>query len=201
MPDHYRTIGERVEFRHKIERSEFLGIAFPIASEEEFFEELERIHKRFFDASHHCWAYRLFVDSRARSSDAGEPSGTAGKPILAAIEGADLYDVAVVVVRWFGGIKLGTGGLSRAYRETAAETLRTAKPVDRYLYERVRVIVPFDALGNVYRLVDVPNVVLVEEKYGEENVFAFDVRESLVERFAQRLREMRLGVIPPSPAS
>ena len=197
MSDHYRTIGERVEFRHKIERSEFLGIAFPISTEEAFFEELERIQKRYFDATHHCWAYRLFADGRARSSDAGEPSGTAGKPILAALEGADFYDVAVVVVRWFGGIKLGTGGLSRAYRETAAETLRAAKSVDRYLYERVRVIVPFDALGNVYRLVDVPNVVLVEEQYGDENVFAFDVRESLVERFAQRLREMRLKVIPP----
>ena len=201
MSDHYRTIAERVEFRNKIERSEFLGIGFPIASEEAFFEELDRIQKRFFDATHHCWAYRLFVDTRARSSDAGEPSGTAGKPILAAIEGADFYDVAVVVVRWFGGIKLGTGGLSRAYRETAAETLRTAKAVDRYLYERVRVIVPFDALGNVYRLVDVPNVVLVEESYGEENVFAFDVRRTMVERFAERLREMRLNVIPPSPAS
>ena len=192
MSDHYRTIGERVEFRHKIERSEFLGIAFPIASEEAFFGELERIQKRYFDATHHCWAYRLFADGRARSSDAGEPSGTAGKPILAAIEGADFYDVAVVVVRWFGGIKLGTGGLSRAYRETAAETLRSAKPVDRYLYERVRVIAPFEALGNVYRLVDVPNVVLVEERYGEENVFAFDVRESLVDAFRRRLRETRL---------
>ena len=201
MSDHYRTLAERVEFRHKIERSEFLGIAFPIASDEAFFEELERIQKRFFDATHHCWAYRLFADGRARSSDAGEPSGTAGKPILAAIEGADFYDVAVVVVRWFGGIKLGTGGLSRAYRETAAETLRAAKSVDRYLYERVRVIVPFDALGNVYRLVDAPNVVMVDEKYGEENVFVFDVRKSLAKRFAERLREMRLNVIPPSPAS
>ena len=201
MSDHYRTLAERVEFRHKIERSEFLGIAFPIASDEAFFEELERIQKRFFDATHHCWAYRLFADGRARSSDAGEPSGTAGKPILAAIEGADFYDVAVVVVRWFGGIKLGTGGLSRAYRETAAETLRAAKSVDRYLYERVNVIVPFDALGNVYRLVDAPNVVMVDEKYGEENVFVFDVRKSLAKRFAERLREMRLNVIPPSPAS
>jgi len=192
MSDHYRTIVDRVEHRLKIDRSEFLGIAFPVTSEEQFFEELERMQKRWFDATHHCWAFRLLAEHRTRSSDAGEPSGTAGKPILAAIEGAALHDVAVVVVRWFGGIKLGTGGLSRAYRDTAAETLRTASVVDRYLYERVNVIVPFDALGNVYRLVHPPDVLLVGEEYGEENVFAFDVRTSMVEAFRLRLRELRL---------
>ena len=139
--DHYRTLAEPAELRHKIERSEFLGIAFPVTSEEAFFVELERVQKRWFDATHHCWAFRLFIDSRSRSADAGEPSGTAGKPILAAIEGAALHDLGVIVVRWYGGIKLGTGGLSRAYRETAAETLRVAKLLDRYVYERVGVIV------------------------------------------------------------
>ena len=192
MSDHYRTLAAPAEFRHKIERSEFLGLAFPVTSEEELFAELERIQKRFYDATHHCWAFRLFAESRARSSDAGEPSGTAGKPILAAIEGADLFDVAVMVVRWYGGIKLGTGGLSRAYRETAAETLRNATLLDRYVYERVNVIVPFDALGNVYRLVSPPDVVLVEETYGDQNVFSFDVRTSRVPAFMARLKELRL---------
>lgn len=150
------------------------------------------MQKRWFDATHHCWAFRLLAGHRARSSDAGEPSGTAGRPILAAIEGADLHDAGVVVVRWYGGIKLGTGGLSRAYRDTAAEALRGAEVVDRYLYERVHVIVPFDALGNVYRLVHPPDVLLDGEEYGEENVFAFDVRESMTEAFKARLRELRL---------
>src|SRR5262249_28594097 len=139
--DHYVAIAERAEFRQKIERSEFLGIAFPIASEDEFFAELQRIQKQHFDATHHCWAFRLH--ERSRSSDAGEPSGTAGKPILTAIEGAELFETGIVVVRWYGGVKLGTGGLSRAYRETAAATLRHAKTIDRYEYARFRVIVPF----------------------------------------------------------
>lgn len=196
-PDHYRTLAAPVEFTQKIERSEFLGIAFPIASEDEFFAEYERIQKRFYDATHHCWAFRLFAAGRARSSDAGEPSGTAGKPILSAIEGADLFDLGVVVVRWYGGIKLGTGGLSRAYRETAAETLRNASLLDRYVYERLSVIVPFDALGAIYRLVSPPDVVLVEEQYGEENVFVFDVRASRVEAFRKRLTELRLTLQSP----
>jgi uncharacterized YigZ family protein len=192
MSDHFRTIAAPVEFRQKIERSEFLGIAFPVTAEESFFEELTRVQKKYFDATHHCWAFRLWTDSRARSSDAGEPSGTAGKPILAAIEGAELHDVGVIVVRWYGGVKLGTGGLSRAYRETAAETLRLAQPLDRYLYVRCAVTVPFDALGTVYRLVDPPHVLLAEENFGEENEFVFEVRQSRVEAFTKQLTERRL---------
>lgn len=191
MRDHYRTIRTPVEFRHKIERSDFLGLAFPVTREEEFFAELERIQKLHFDATHHCWAFRLFDNLRSRSSDAGEPSGTAGKPILAAIEGADRFDVGVVVVRWYGGVKLGTGGLSRAYRDTAAEALAVAAPRDRYVYQRVRVIVPFDSLGTIYRFVSPPDVVLVEERYGEVNEFFFDVRLSHAAPFQEQLTEKR----------
>ena len=196
MSDHFRTLAERVEFRHKIERSEFLGIAMPVTSDEEFFAELERAQKKYFDATHHCWAFRLFAESRSRSSDAGEPSGTAGKPILAAIEGADFHDAGVIVVRWYGGVKLGTGGLSRAYRDTAAETLKLAKPLDRYVYARFRVVVPFEMLNQVYRLIHPPNVLLVEERFGEQNEFVFDVRLSSADGFAARLRELRLATLP-----
>lgn len=192
MSDHYQTLAAPAEFRHKIERSDFLGLAFPIANEEEFFAELHRIQKRDFDATHHCWAFRLFAGARSRSSDAGEPSGTAGKPILAALEGAEVHDAGVVVVRWYGGVKLGTGGLSRAYRETAAESLRVAVRLDRYVYARVRVVVPFDALGQIYRLVDPPHVLLVEERFGEMNEFFFDVRLSRVGALEKRLTELRL---------
>ena len=195
--DHYRTLRARSEFRHKIERSEFLGIAFPSANDDAFFSELKTIEKHHFDATHHCWAFRFFAhgEVRQRSADAGEPSGTAGKPILAAIEGAGLFDVAVVVVRWFGGVKLGTGGLSRAYRETAAETLRHCEILDRFVYDRFRVRVPFDMLGVAYRLPDPPHVVLAGEEFGEENEFLFDVRRSRAEEFARLLTEKRLTFV------
>jgi uncharacterized YigZ family protein len=193
MPgDHYRMPAAAAEFGHKIERSEFLGIVFPVTSEEDFFAERQRIEKRYFDATHHCWAFRL-SGGRTRSSDAGEPSGTAGKPILSAIEGGDVDDCGVVVVRWYGGVKLGTGGLSRAYRETAAEALKVTPLVDRYVYERLAVGVPFDALGAVYRLVAPPDVLLVREEFGEEaNTFELDVRVSLAEAFRKTLTEKRL---------
>jgi uncharacterized YigZ family protein len=193
--DQYRTIGAPSEFRQKIDRSEFLGIAFPVETEDAFFAELATLTKRHYDATHLCWAFQLFAngDVRARSADAGEPSGTAGKPILSAIEGADLYDVAVIVVRWYGGVKLGTGGLSRAYRDTAAEALRIASIEDRFVYKRFRITVPFDQLGVVYRLIDAPHVLLAEEHFGETNEFAFDVRLSRAEEFAKTLIEKRLA--------
>jgi uncharacterized YigZ family protein len=192
--DHYRTLSGAAEFRHKIERSEFLGIALPLSTEEAFAAALRDIEKRFFDATHHCWAYRLFGggDTRQRSSDAGEPSGTAGKPILMAIEGADIHDVGVVVVRWYGGVKLGTGGLSRAYRDTASETLKGARLIDRYVYERVSVTVPFALMNVAYRLIDPPDVLLAAEHFGDTNAFDFDVRLSRVETFCQMLTEKRL---------
>jgi putative IMPACT (imprinted ancient) family translation regulator len=99
-------------------------------------------------------------------------------------------------VRWYGGVKLGTGGLARAYRETAAETLRHAKLLDRYIYTRIRVLVPFESLSTIYRMVDPPNVVLVEEQYGEENVFVFDVRTSVAGTFQKQLTERRLLTLP-----
>lgn len=201
MSDHYRTLAAASEARIKIERSDFLGIAFPIASEEELFAELQRIEKRHFDATHHCWAYRLFTSGRSRSSDAGEPSGSAGKPILGAIEGADLHETGVVVVRWYGGVKLGTGGLARAYREAAASALRDARIAERYLYDRIRVIVPFAALSTAYRLVNPPAVLLAAERFGDRNEFDFDVRRSQSDAFRAMLTEKRLewdsGLTPP----
>jgi uncharacterized YigZ family protein len=192
--DHYRTLAAPSEFRQKIDRSEFLGVTFPVETEDAFFAELAARTKRHYDATHLCWAFRLFANGgiRARSADAGEPSGTAGKPILSAIEGADLSDAAVIVVRWYGGVKLGTGGLSRAYRDTAAEALRVAVIEDRYVYQRFRITVPFDQLGVVYRLIDAPHVLLAEEHFGETNEFDFDVRLSRAEEFAKTLIEKRL---------
>jgi uncharacterized YigZ family protein len=194
MLDHYRTISAPAEFRQKIDRSEFLGVVFHIESDDAFFAELAALTRRHYDATHLCWAFRRFANGeiRARSADAGEPAGTAGKPILSAIEGADLFDLAMVVVRWYGGVKLGTGGLSRAYRETAAETLRMAANEDRYVYQRFKIVVPFDQLGVVYRLVDAPHVVLIAEHFGETNEFEFDVRLSRAEEFARLLTEKRL---------
>ncbi len=193
--DHYITLAERAEARIKVERSEFLGIAIPAADIDAFMRELGAIEKKFFDASHHCWAYRPLAGPE-RSNDAGEPTGTAGKPIATAIKGASLHDVGVVVVRWFGGVKLGTGGLARVYRESATTVLQGARTEHRYIYKRVDILVPFDRLNDVYRLIAPPDILLAGEDFGLQNVFAFDVRESRVEAFQKTLVEKRLAILP-----
>jgi uncharacterized YigZ family protein len=202
MSDHYRTLAATAEARIKIERSDFLAIAFPVTADEPFFAALEAVQKKYFDATHHCWAFRLFAGARSRSSDAGEPSGSAGKPILAAIEGAGVHDTGVIVVRWYGGVKLGTGGLSRAYRDTAAAALQEAVLLDRYVYARVVVDAAWDDLNTVYRLVEPPDVILANENFGERAEFTFDVRQSRCDAFCRNLTEKRLAwrVIASEPA-
>ena len=193
--DSFQTIAAPAPFRQKIERSEFLALAFPVTTDDAFFAELARIEKQHFDATHHCWAFRLFDGGtvRQRSSDAGEPSGTAGKPILSSIEGASLHDTGVVVVRWYGGVKLGSGGLARAYRDTAVQALVSASIITRYLCERFTVEVPFASMGVAYRLAHPPDIVLEREEFGEINRFFFDVRASRRVEFERSLEERRLA--------
>lgn len=194
MQDSFETLSGETRHRLKVERSIFIGIAFRISSEAEFFARRDEISREHFDATHHCWAFRLRQGEslRVRSSDAGEPNGTAGKPILAAIEAALLENVAVVVVRHFGGVKLGTGGLARAYRQCASETLERAPREPRFLYETIVIEVPYETLNVVYRLVDPPNVVLEREEFGDRNEFTFNVRTSRLADLEHELREKRI---------
>jgi uncharacterized YigZ family protein len=197
MFDHFQTIEGPSEAVTKVQRSVFRALAFPLDGEDDFAPALERVEKQFFDATHHCWAYRLVDragETRVRSADAGEPAGTAGKPILGAIESASLFNVAVIVVRHYGGVKLGTGGLVRAYREAAASALAVANRGDRYIYERLNLTVPFDAMNAIYRMIAPPDIVLVEQQYGESTVFTIDVRKSQVGAIEAQLMERRIPV-------
>ncbi|HEY0787061.1 MAG TPA: YigZ family protein, partial [Thermoanaerobaculia bacterium] len=195
--DAFDVLSGRSEAEIKITRSSFLAIVFPVESEEGFHALLEAIQKKYFDATHQCWAFRVrnADGEHHRSSDAGEPSGTAGRPILAALESAELFNAACVVVRYFGGTKLGTGGLARAYRDAAREALQIAPRERLYLYRRITVEAPFERLNTLYRLVAPPDVVLVEERFAETNQFVFDVRLSHSESFLKRLATERLAVI------
>lgn len=119
-----RILRHRIEFEAEpIKGSRFIAIAAPATTEDEARELLAEAVKTWPDASHHCWAWRLATPTIDRAGDDGEPSGSAGRPILAALAGRDVVDTAVVVVRWFGGTKLGVGGLVRAYGGTAAAAL------------------------------------------------------------------------------
>lgn len=193
--DEYARVSDEARATIKEQRSEFIGIAFPAPTQSDFDAALTRIQREHFDATHHCWAWRRVEGDELRShgSDAGEPSGTAGRPILQAIESASLLDTGVVVVRYYGGVKLGTGGLARAYRDAAREVLEIAPRERKILYDRIVVEVPFSLMSAVYRLLAPPDIVLAGESFGEPNVFELDVRRSRAERLLAQLEEKRIS--------
>ena len=182
----------RAEIRERASR--FLAFALPAESPEQAAEEIGRLRREYHDASHVAFAWKLGAAdaSQRRSSDAGEPSGTAGKPIAAAIESAGVTDALVVVVRYFGGTKLGTGGLVRAYRESAARALEAAGRRAVHDTAEVEIRCAYESVGAVRRLVHPPEVTLVEEKFGEECVFRVAVFRSRLSEFTARLEEARL---------
>jgi uncharacterized YigZ family protein len=146
--------------------SRFLAVIGPADGEEAAKVILTEITRRYPDATHWCWAWRIGSPPRERSSDAGEPAGTAGVPILQMLRGAGLSDVLAVVVRWFGGTKLGKGGLARAYAGAAREALAGLPVATRVSVVRLALRVPFERAGAVKRLIHPPAVELETEDYG-----------------------------------
>ena len=130
--DTYKSIASASEGLFKDNGSRFIALAYPVESEEEVREIVSLLRKEYHDARHHCYAYRLGVDGAVfRSSDDGEPSGSAGRPILGQIDSAGLSDILVVVVRYFGGIKLGIPGLIRAYKTSTADAISNARVIEK----------------------------------------------------------------------
>ena len=144
------TVFQPHTFEEIIKKSRFIATAVPISSAEEAQTRLESLRQP--EATHNCWAYR--VGEEYRFSDDGEPGGTAGRPILSAIQGHDVNGVLVVVTRYFGGIKLGAGGLVRAYGGAAAECLRSAPKKELKPLLHVKVAVPFKDVGGLYTLME-----------------------------------------------
>jgi uncharacterized YigZ family protein len=175
--------------------SRFLAFAYPSSSPDEAAEAIARLKRKYHDATHVAFAWKIGSGAAAahRSSDAGEPSGTAGKPIAAAIESAGIGDVLVAVVRYFGGTKLGTGGLSRAYREAAEKAIAAAGT--RILRETslVEVTCPFDRLGAVRRLVRPPRVTVAAESFDASPTVRLEVARSALPALRAALEEARLS--------
>lgn len=149
-----------------VKKSRFIATVVPVATVEQALSSLKNFVRQ--DATHNCWAYR--IGEAYRFSDDGEPGGTAGRPILNAIDGQEMDKLLVLVTRYFGGIKLGTGGLVRAYGSTAAQCLRTApkEPIKDML--QINVTIPFDAVGAFYVLLEKLGAQKLDEKYTPEGV-------------------------------
>jgi len=182
--------------------SRFLALVFPAARPAAAAAALAEVRRRHPDATHHCWASRLGPAAAARSSDGGEPAGTAGVPILRVLEGAGLSDAVCVVVRWFGGTKLGKGGLARAYAAAAREALAGLEVRLRVPTVELAVDLPYERLGAVRRLLRPPEVTLVAESYGERATLRLAVHEPALAGLLAALAGLGLSSsLSPPPSS
>ena len=196
-PDSYLTLVETASTELKVQRSRFLGLAMPITSPEEAQTFLEDTARRYHDARHVCYGYRLGVGRSmvTRKSDDGEPSGTAGEPILTAIRQLDLTDVLVMVVRYFGGIKLGTGGLARAYGQAGADALNRGTVREVFLGREFELNFSYAREKTIRRLLEVWKGKPVDQDYGENVTWRIWLPHSAWRGFAKALTEHTAGAV------
>lgn len=189
--DEYRTIAAPSEAIYTEKRSKFIAIALPVRTVEEAKMRLEEYQKKYYDARHVCYAYMLGHERKDfRANDNGEPSGTAGKPILGQINSNELTDVLVIVVRYFGGIKLGTSGLIVAYRTAAAEALAAAAFVERTVDDEVEVLFEYPFMNDVMRVVKEEEPTIVSQTYDMDCMMRLRIRRLSMPRLRARLEKV-----------
>lgn len=189
------TLEKRSQAVLKIKDSRFLAFAVPIESPEEARREIETLDRRYPDATHVCYAFRVAQgDSRIeRCHDAGEPAGSAGAPILSVIRGRGLENLLVAVVRYFGGTKLGVGGLARAYREAAKAAVSGVAQKEQEIRTRLRVTLPLTFVGEARSRISRLGGGILDEKYGDAAELSADLPEEKVEALIKALADLTRG--------
>ena len=186
--DAYSSIAAPSEGLFKDNGSRFIALAYPVETEEEVKTIVAGLRKQFHDARHHCYAYRLgYKGDVFRSSDDGEPSGSAGRPILGQIDSAGLSDVLVVVVRYFGGIKLGIPGLIRAYKTSTADALSQAQVVEKIAGQWFRVSFGYEAMNAVMKVLKEMDLPQRAQDFGEQCSLEVRVRLSALDSFREKM--------------
>lgn len=189
--DIYRSIPASAEGLFKDNGSRFIALAYPVETEEEVKEIVASLKKKYHDARHHCFAYRLgHKGDRFRANDDGEPSSSAGRPILGQIDSRCLSDVLVVVVRYFGGIKLGIPGLIRAYKTSTADALDNAGTVEKIAGEWYRIRFGYLSMNQVMKAVKDMELPKKAQEFGEDCSMQCRVRLSLQEDFLKRMGDI-----------
>lgn len=189
--DTYKILVEEGDGLYKEKGSKFIAKAFAVYSEDDVKMRLSEIKKQYFDARHHCYAFMLLPDKSCyRSSDDGEPSGTAGKPILNQILSKDVTNVCVVVVRYFGGIKLGVPGLINAYKAAAREALDNAVIIEKTIDEIYSVVFDYPLLNEVMRVLKDENIEQRNPRYELNCYLEISVRKNDADRVVEKLKRL-----------
>ena len=189
--DTYQTIAAPSEGIYTEKRSKFIAMALPVHTVDEVKTILDTYQKKYYDARHICYAYMLGPERKDyRSNDNGEPSGTAGKPILGQINSHNLTDILIIVVRYFGGIKLGTSGLITAYRAAASEAIGAATVVERTVDAEVSFFFEYPMMNDVMRIVKEEGPSIVSQGYDTDCSMTLRIRRSLMPRLLHRLEKV-----------
>ena len=195
MSDKYFTIAQTAKAETKTKGSKFIGEAALVTDVAGAKEYLERVRKREYDAAHHCFAYRVGVGSniKIKYSDDGEPNGSAGKPIHDCIAGRDLTNIIVVVTRYYGGTKLGTGGLVRAYSEASLLALEKAGKITNYITDSIHLIIEFSFYDQILKLIQKLEARQTESNFSEKVSLIVQIRKSLTEQFEKEITDITHG--------
>ena len=180
--DVYRTISTPSEALFKDRSSKFLAFAYPVTTTEEIKEILDGLHKKYYDATHHCYAYRLGAD--------GEPSGTAGRPILGQILSNNITDCLIVVIRYFGGTKLGVPGLINAYRESASAAIEAAEIEERTVDVTFEIIFPYVCMNDVMKVIKDEKPRIISQDFDNLCSITMAIRNSRADVLEDKLRKV-----------
>ena len=194
--DTYKTITGLAEGNYTEKRSRFISYAIPVRTVDEVKAELAKYRKEYYDARHVCWAYMLGSDRKTfRANDDGEPSSTAGKPILGQINSNELTDILVIVIRYFGGIELGTSGLIVAYRTAAAEAIAAATIEERTVDEDITVAFEYPYLNQIMRIVKEDGPTIISQQFDMDCVMTLRIRKGEAERLRNRLQKVETAYL------
>ena len=194
--DTYKTLIGVAEGIYTEKRSRFIAIAIPVHTVEEIKQHLDIYQKKYYDARHVCYAYMLGHERKDfRANDNGEPSGTAGKPILGQINSNGLTDILIVVVRYFGGIKLGTSGLIVAYKAAAAEAIANATIIEKTVDDEIAVAFEYPFMNDVMRIVKEEEPEILEQSYDMDCLMKLRIRRSMMGKLRARLEKVETARI------
>ncbi len=196
MEDTYKTIESPSEGYFTEKRSRFISFAIPVRTVEEVKSVVASLRKEYYDARHVCWAYMLGADRKTyRANDDGEPSSTAGKPILGQINSNELTDILVVVVRYFGGIELGTSGLIVAYRTAASNAISAATIVEKTVDEEIIVAFEYPYLNSIMRIIKEDHPTIVAQRFDMDCEMTLRIRKGEASRLRSRLLKVETAYL------
>ena len=189
--DKFLTIQYTSEGLYKEKESRFIALAYPVSSVNEIKNLLSDLQKEYHDARHICYAYSLGTDAKEfRANDNGEPSGTAGRPILGVIRSNNLTNILIVVVRYFGGIKLGTSGLITAYKEAAENAIKNGNIIEKIIETQYEVFFQYQQINDIMRILKEQECTILKQEFDTNCSIQFKIRKDDAQRVEEKIQKM-----------